>query len=335
MKRCLTKSKLVASLGALSLYAPLFAQDDWSLNNQWFLRGEWVFMRRADIHNHSIVSDSNRPPKCNGCPNFKALDTENLVHDFDFESGYRATLTYMMNKLSSFEASYMEIAQWQGDHTVRGQGTLSFPFTDSSYAQDFTRADEARAAYDSKFYNVEFNYWGYSSPPRVDYFSAAWIAGLRYMNLREHFDVSFHRSGNKSTYKIETHNHLIGPQLGANIQMNPIRCLSWDFNVKVGYFLDYAKQESSLGDRDNSIKLRDFEKHECTGTLLVDVLASLSFYFGNHFSIRSGYQMIYLTGLALAPEQVDKNVDPHSGKHLDTKGEATIHGLFVGGTFAF
>ena len=70
-------------------------------------------------------------------------------------------------------------------------------------------------------------------------------------------------------------------------------------------------------------------------TFFTDVAAQVAFRFLNHFDLHAGYQMMFFSGLSLAPEQVSEGVRTNSGKRDYTDGTAIIHGLFAGLTFSF
>jgi hypothetical protein len=309
------------------------AHDDWSLNKRWALTGDFVYMRRTDVHDHTLINDSSKS-QCNpACPDFSVCDTHHLVRDFDFEPGYRLALTYLRNKKTTYELSYLWLHEWTGSCSKHGVRALSFPFTPSSYAQDFQGADAAHAEYVSHFWSVEANYWRHMTPRRVDYFSLSWLLGLRYMDLHESFELAFHKGANKSDYDIHTKNHLFGVQAGLDLQMNPTRRLSWELSAKVGALADWAKQDTFLGDQNNTRVLRDYDATQWHATFLADCFASVAYQCTSYLNVHLGYQMIYLTGLALAPEQIDKDADAH--KRIYLKGEALIYGLFGGLTFGF
>lgn len=312
----------------------LFA-DNYSLNHHWNLLGDFVFMRRSEIHNHKLVKDSNKFQCPNQCPNFTVMNTKNLVNDFDFEPGYRLALTYTPDPQMSFEANYLWLSQWEGEKRVHGNQSLSFPFKDSSFTQDFSNASEATGVYKSDFWDVELNYWRHFTPRRIDYFSLSGIAGLRYFHLNESFRLTMETPPDKSSYHIRSYNKMFGLQAGLDFQMNPTRWLSWEAFAKVGGMLNHTNVTSVLRDMDDQVKLRDFEKQEREVGVFADVAAQFTIYCAKWLSLNAGYEVLFFSGLALAPEQISKNTKPHSGKKDYTHGTAIIHGLYTGLTFSF
>jgi hypothetical protein len=314
---------------------PLAAAGQSSLNDHWSLLGDFVFMRRTQIHNHSLVKDPNKI-QCPGmCPNFSVISNEDLVHDFDFEPGFRVGLTYMSSPKNSFECNFLYLQPWEGEKTRHDNQSLSFPFSHADYSQDFTDANKAYAKYESHFWDLEFNFWRHFTPRRVEYFSLSGIAGLRYFHWDEAFKLTMVKPPDKSSYNIHTENRMLGLQLGLDLQMNPLRWLSWEFFAKAGLFGNHTEQKQFLGDLDNAVTLRDSERVKRELGFYVDVAAQIGFQCFKHLNLHGGYQMMFFSGLSLAPDQVSKGVKREAGKKDHTHGTAIIHGLFAGLTWSF
>ena len=128
--------------------AALYA-DNYKFNHHWNFLADFVYMRRSEIHNHTLVKNSNKFQCPNRCPNFTVMNTRNLVNDFDFEPGYRVGLTYTPNARIGFEANYLWLDEWEGDKTVHGNQSLSF----GNIGDDFANASEARGVYKSNFWD--------------------------------------------------------------------------------------------------------------------------------------------------------------------------------------
>lgn len=323
------------SLSPLCIASQLSAKNSSNLNDHWSLLGDFVYMRRADIHNHSLVKDSHKFQCPGRCPNFTVIDNEDLVHDFDFEPGYRVGLTYMPSAKNSFEGNFLYLQPWTGEKERHGNQSLSFPFSNSDYSVDFTRASEAKAEYQSHFWDLEFNFWRHFNPRRIDYFCLSGIAGLRYFHWDEAFKLTMIKPPDKSSYNIHTENRMFGVQLGLDFQMNPTRWLSWEIFAKAGIFGNHTQQKQFLGDLDNTITLRDSERVKREVGYFSDVAAQVGFQCFEHLNLHAGYQAMFFTGLSLAPEQISKRVNKEAGKKDHTHGNAIIHGLFVGLIWSF
>lgn len=327
-------SKAKVLIAALSCFASfeLMAKHPRSGDEYLTLYADYLYMTRTMLHGHGIASDSNKT-LCTPCDSFSVLSTKRLLNAFDWESGYRVGLIMAPSKRSSVELIYSTWHEWDGKHTIHGNGTLSFPFDDND-TTDYLFAEEVSARYRSHLYNGEFIYWNHMTPRDLDFFSVSWLLGLRYFYLRENFNLNYTGGSNTSSYDTKSRNYIGGLQLGGNIQMNPVKHWSWDFTLKVGPTLAWEEQRTFLGDVNNTVTLKNFKKDTLKGGLFTDVLASLTYKPFTHLNFRVGYEMIYLTNVALAPEQLEKHNDPFH-KRVYTKGEALIHGLFAGMTLGF
>jgi hypothetical protein len=263
------------------------------------------------------------------------LDAHGVVNQFDYEPGLRGTLSFMVNRCSTLEASFTQIEEWSAHRHVKGDGDLSFPFDSDDYTHDYFSADEARAKYKSKYYSGEANYWRHVTPRRENYFSVSWLGGLRYMNIWESFVLAYTRGADTSDYDIRSQNKLYGVQLGGNLQMNPSRCLSWDFLAKVGVCLNRAWLKTSLRDENNTLVLRDFEADRRRSTFFTEVFAMVTYQMFTHLNFHGGYQMLFLSGLVLAPEHADHGIHEHSGERFRINGNAILHGFYGGISLGF
>lgn len=330
------RKRFVATTLILFAVSELSAHDDWSLNNHWNVAADFVYLKRNGLHGKHIVSDSNKPASLTDPDdNFSVMSTKRLVRSFEFEPGFRLTASYTKNKKSTVEATFMTVHEWEGKRTVCGNHSLSFPFNNPNYTHDFNMADKAKAVYRSKFYNAELNYWRHFTPRRGDYFSLSGIIGARYMQLNEKFNLTFYKGDDTSHYRIRTRDHLYGLQVGLDLMVNPTVCISWEFVGKVGPALNHSEQHTFLSDDNDMTTLRKFRKKKFNAVFFADVEGILTFQWTAHVNLHAGYKFMYLNGVVLAPEQIDKKTSAHSGKRVHDGGVIYIHGLTAGVNFGF
>lgn len=319
------------ALFVLSVFAlPLLAEeDDWRLNNSFSLYGDFAYFKREQTQKHKLIIDSSTT-NCD-C-RFPSCSTTTLVHHFDFEPGFKVGAMYM-TRHTVWDLSYLWINSWEGHCSKSAPGSLIFSVSNPGITNDFDGADTGSAEYISQFQNAELNFFRYVTLRRGDYFSSAWVLGARYMNLREELDISFTNSGSKSSYKIHTTNHIPALQVGGLIAWNPTTQLSWDLVAKVGVGFDMGEQKTFLGDFNNTVAVRDYEKSGFSTPLVVDVGITLSYQPLSYLSFQAAYQVIYLNGVALATDQVDKS--SNSQHRYRAIGAPLIDGLTVGLAWSF
>ncbi|SRR5581483_1536738 len=327
-----TLGSILLGLGAISLTLPCLAKERFNVY------GDFLYMQRSDEHNTAIVKDSHKPQRPCKCPDHTAIDTKDLVHDFDYEPGYRAGFTITPGSRNSIEGNFFYLQPWNADkrvHGHHGHHSLSFPFVDYDYSYDFTHAREAVAHYHSHLWGAELNYWRNFTPRRVNYFALGGIIGLRYFHWDELFKLKMIKHQDKSSYSIRTKNRVYGAQVGLDFQMNPTHWLSWELFGKVGLAGNDTKQKQYMGDYNNSVTLRHSEREKWEMLFFSDVAAQMDLHFLRYFTARIGYQLIFCSGLSLAPDQISKKVGSQAGKKDDTHGNAIVHGLFAGLVIGF
>ncbi len=313
---------------------PAAADGHDSLNDHWSIVGDFVYMRRTEIHNHSLVEDANKFQCPGACPNFTVINNKKLVQDFEFEPGYRVGMTYMPSERNSFEMNFLYLQPWHGEKERHGDASLSFPFS-HTYSNDFTDASEAHAWYESHFWDLEFNFWRNFNPRRVDPFCISGIVGMRYFHWDEQFKLSMINPPDKSDYNIHTQNRMFGLQVGFDFQMNLVRWMNWDFSAKAGSFANHTEQKQFLGDFDDTVTLRHSERQKRELGFYADVAAQVGFQCFEHWNLHVGYQVMFFTGLSLAPEQISKRTTKNAGKKDHTHGNAILDGVYVGLLWSF
>lgn len=303
-----------------------------SLSDSIFISADWMYLRRSKIQEHNLVVN-NSILDANGNPE-DVLRTQDLCHDWNWKTGLYGNITYVSDACSSLEALYYYVFPWHGRRVAGGFADLSFPFEDSTFTNDFNNANFVEARYRSQLQNGEFNYWRHLTPRRINYFSASWICGFRFLYVNEHFSLAFTQGTDTSDYRIHTKNYLYGAQLGFVFECNPSSRWTWAIIIKGAGFLNDARSFVFLGDQNNTLVLRDFEKKKYQAAFLIEGMATLMYQWCDHFNIHIKYQAFQATGLALAPEQRDK--DSHTThRHIDVRGDIVLDGFSAGITYSF
>ena len=314
------------SVLTLSLNA---SQDDGTLTNAFSMAVDFAYFKREQGHNHKLIID-NSSTDCS-C-HFRSCKTKGLVHDFPFEPGFKVDVAYTTDH-SVWDFSYLWLPEWEKSCSRTIPGSLIFSVKNPGITSDFNGADHGTAEYSSDFQNCELNYFCYSTPRHREYFSTAYLLGLRYMSLRESLDVSFTKGSNKSSYKVRTMNHIPALQVGGLFAWNPMRTITWDLIGMVGMVFDAGEQKTSLSDRNNSVMVRDYEESGFSTPLVVEGMLRLTYQPKTYLNVHVAYQFVYLNGVLLAPDQLVKsNSDAHVYRDI---GAPLFHGFTTGLTWSF
>ncbi|NLF68795.1 MAG: hypothetical protein GX575_07030 [Candidatus Anammoximicrobium sp.] len=133
----------------------------------------------------------------------------------------------------------------------------------------------------------------------------SWLVGLRYMQVDEESSVT-------------TENDLFGAQIGALAQFL-VHDRAWiDFEIKGAMFMNEAEGSGPNWQVVNT---------DCT-SFLGDLSLQFNYQFAPSWTIRAGYNAMWLTGVALAGENNANNqVDAQC---LDHDGDVVYHGPNIG-----
>jgi hypothetical protein len=292
----------------------------------WGAYADFLYMKRTELHAKGIVINSANPQD----PDKVAINSKDLLHGFEFEPGYRVGMFYNPSVHSGFEGSFFSLGAWEGRKGAHAVRNLSVPFESDTYDADFTDADRARARYRSRLWGAELNYWRHAGSRGEKLFGLSGIFGFRFFHWDEGFSLAMTNPPDTSRYIIHTENRVLGFQVGFDFRMNPSRKVHFDLLAKAGALANSAEQDQFLGDFGDLLAIRSSQKQAWQAGVFADVAAQLALQPLPWFSLRVGYEMLFLSGLALAPEQVSFAVGPNAGKRVNTKGHAIAHGLFAG-----
>jgi opacity protein-like surface antigen len=320
----------LCSLATLTLSA---GEDDWTLNNSYALTTDIAFFRRSLAHNHNYVYDTGlgTPNSCGVCE-FEGCNNRHLVKKFKYEPGFHAAFSYTTEK-HAWEGSYLWISDWESCCFENDPGLLYFSQRNPDFIVDFAGADTARVCYTSQFQNGEVNYIRYVTPHRGNRFSVLWLAGLRYVYIDEELDIGFDNGPNHSSYHIHAWNNIPTLQVGGGLTWNPTKTFSWDLVAKVGMGFDWVSQHTRLGDLNNTFVVRNYEVGGFVTPVVADAVLTLTYQPWRLMNVHASYQVIYLNGVALAPDQIVKHQT--TDQTMNANGVALFHGWTAGLTFSF
>lgn len=328
---------------------------------------DFVYLEREKIHNRKLVVDDCateftyvQPYDTDYCCPILldgALYSKDLVEAFGFRPGVAGGVEFMPCRETTYQFSGLYMSEWNAKKEVCSCFCLYFPFENVCYDTAFFDAEQAIGSYSSRYWQAEANYLGHLTYRNANYFAFAALMGLRYINLRESFDLGFRKYLDTANYTVGTQNDLYGVQIGANLQINPMPKLSFEVQAKVGYMVNWGRQQTHIAytyfedeiydyeydfiypsyciSPNSCCVLSDFSAKKYTGSWLVDFSALLRYPIFCNLDIHAGYQLIYLTDLVLAPEQVDTRLCPVNETRIYNHGQIFLDGGFIGLGYSF
>lgn len=309
--------------------------ESWETDRHWDILTEYVYMRRSHMSNRDLATDTNQLSCSGGCPTDVVLDAQDMINKVHFISGFRVGLSYMPDLKSVYETKLLYLWPWEAKKTVTSPtATLSFPFHNSSFTNDFNNANVVHAKYRSHFLTFELNYLRHFNRVKEDYFAITGIFGIRYLFLGESAHLNYINAADESSYDSKTRNDMIGIQAGFDFQMNPLRHWSLDFTGKGGLGLNRAHESIFLGDDNNTTVVRDFKKENWQDTVFAEGAGQISYQILPCMNMHVGYQILFVSGMAIALDEFSYSTDP-SDERFITRNYAIVHGGFIGFNFDF
>lgn len=163
--------------------------------------------------------------------------------------------------------------------------------------------------------------------------SLTWFSGFRYLNLGEQYNITAQRTiagvVENGSYNTRTSNHLYGGQLGARLRRTRGR-FGWEAAGAAGIYGNDAQQSQTVVDFPD-FPLRNVSSNRSGVAFVGDTNLSGLYRLTNVWNLRAGYNVIWIQGLALAPNQLDFNfASAQGGSQLNNGGGMLLHGFNVG-----
>lgn len=167
-----------------------------------------------------------------------------------------------------------------------------------------------------------------------------WLAGFRYLRLREQLHIYAEAdrepTGDQAVepesgyYDIRTGNHLYGAQSGVRLRRWSDR-LGWEATGKAGIFGNDVYQRQSVIDWDNGpFERRSASKASGQVAFVGELNVTGIYRLNDVWNLRAGYNVIWVAGVALAPDQLDFSGLTPSGDQLRSHGDVFLHGASCG-----
>jgi hypothetical protein len=278
---------------------------------------------------------------------------------FDAAPGYNATIGRYLgrdtdNRDQFLEFTFWGLNTWRESEGVRG-ATPNALFTEFPLdVGGFNRADDHWISHESEMNNYELNIrlrprsrgdrlvlhpngrWRRECQPG-DYMS--YLFGLRLLSVDETFRFQSRGVVNllpvSGDYVVFAHNDLCGLQIGADYIHRACKW-SWGVRTKVGPYVNFNDQFSRVvtyaaSDPLATVEIDARRRAEKNTVALVGEVGFVGEYrIRPNMIVHAAYDFMWITGLALAPEQLVFEVNPPAS--INTNGLIYSHGLTLGMT---
>lgn len=294
---------------------------------QYYAVGELVLYDRNNRSTRTpLLVDSGSTP---------LFFTDDLNFDYDF--GVRVRLGRNNGPCSHCDAceiEYLGIFDWDASATLVDLNELNLPGAlGFGVVNGLTNADEVRIDYESSLHSIEANCVKCCRDDgcrRVDL-----LCGIRYLRLNENLNIASTNVASQvdAIYDIDVDNNLYGLQVGARARGQRSSRWGWEAVCKAGIYGNDVTQNQSILD-ELGAGPPDVDRNINSTESEVSFVGELSFIpmyrLNDMWTLRGGYNLLWIEGVALAPDQVDFTNTASSGTSLDTSGGVFAHGFSAG-----
>lgn len=278
---------------------------------EWGFAADVLYLQRSDSGGRDIVTQDGTGA---------VLLNSNGLH-FDEEVGGRFAIQRRCGCVA-WEAAYFGI-DWDTRVSLVGAGNLNTV----TGTNDFTQANSVVVDYQSDLDSYELNRWVQASD------SLAWMIGGRVVTLDETLALTSSAGMNVGMFGIRTENELYGMQIGYRYA----RCLAGNFDLfstgKAGIYYNNAERYVEFTDSNET--LRDANGNDNQPAFCGEVDFGARYHVTPCFSLRGGYQLIWIDGVALASEQLRQSAASLNPVPAVDRGTLFAHGFFAGGEYRF
>lgn len=244
--------------------------------------------------------------------------------DFGYAGGPDVSIERRLgNGPNSVEARYFGALDWNAEYEYGNTGSIQIgPIV-------LPLAFDVNANYLSRLNSTEVNF-RHQRSDRV-----TWLTGLRIIELHEElsYDVDF-IVPNLTGVSWNTDNHLYGAQVGADLQMWRLSGpLSVNGLFKAGIYGNDADNDFTFSVLNTPIV--DGGANDNPVAFVGEIGATTAYQVTQHFALRGGYQLLWISEVALASDQAQLALDSGNVNSINSSGDVFYHGALVGGEFTW
>ncbi len=289
----------------------------------WIVSAEAMYLRRSNGRDQILVTDQNTGAT--------RLSTSDFNDDYDVIP--RLQVIRQWPNCNGWDVNMFGISSFDSDPTSGGS------FFSPQYVAPGTPIPSTapgtvyRTQYETELYSIEVNYRQSVYRPYLTL-----IAGFRWLDLSDDLDVDRTAPVQQDLFTIDTDNHMYGFQTGFDMAL---WTYGWRFYIdstlRAGIFYNRADQSTHAPFFTPVPGFVDRLSAQANHTSFFGELGIHGAYrLTNRIWIRAGYRLMWLEGVALAPNQIPVNslIGPGTAA-LDTGGSLFFEGATLGVSFTF
>jgi hypothetical protein len=311
--------------------------DGWSVVGRWLVLADFMMLKRNQSHSVPFATLNNH----------ERVVLATRVQDFPFRPAMRLGVGLPLSPKLRVEGLYFGMANWTETTAVRdatpnalgGTGNLFSRLSDfgipASTALDYNSL--ASFAYYSALDNAELNLrHRLPTPPYVE---ASLLVGARYISVRERLSFGTQSSVPTSNLvETRTQNDMVGMQIGAALNA-PVHWGWWFQGEIKGVLMQNSAAQQTEYTHTDTVGSTTYlgNKSNKVASYAGDLALWMSYQCSQRFVVRFGYQAYWFDGLALASQNVERNINllTLGPAQLQHGGRVVYHGPNIGATFSW
>jgi hypothetical protein len=244
--------------------------------------------------------------------------------DYGLEPGPRFTFGWNLAPCHALELTYFGLHYWSAGAMVLGEANLRLPGDLALATRDFLGADVMDVETYGRIHNAEATFLHL-----FDATGFSLLGGLRYLNFEEHFNIASLAPDNTfGEYDLRARSEFFGGQIGARWSKAWSR-FGLEVTGKTGIYGNTSRQNTFVGDVDNTVVLRHSSTKASNPAFIGELDFNAVVPITKHWTVRSGYNLVWLDGIARAADQLDFTDQAGSGTAL-VSGNGLLHGPHLG-----
>jgi hypothetical protein len=256
---------------------------------RWDAEISWLYMWRTKPDNTDILRN----------PNGGVVLSGSDFNDFGPKSGIDASLIYRRPRGGAIDVRYLWIDAYTSE---RSTATLSGPSTINTATSSLVgfAGEPAQFRYLSKLQTAEINV-------RKEFRNFDWLLGIRYADFRESLDGRYLYAGSlfdTQSWRVGR-NDLYGVQTGVDALLwEPFRGFRIGGFGKAGIYYDDIRTSFEAGYYQTPNTPASADTCTSKAAFLGELGVNATYNVNTHVALRTGYQMLWLSGVATAVDQV-------------------------------
>jgi len=285
--------------------------------------------------------NTSRTLTSQGSANNPVLSTDD--YEFTNQGGVRMSLNRTFRPGTYLEFSYLGMGNWASSQSVTGPGDLYSPFSGfgvnpagTGYAETGQGSLQIFST-SNRFDSFELNMKRFFTSANC-WWQSSWWVGIRYVRVDDDAVYNTLGSSGNLDYTLDADNDLFGAQFGLDTALRLTTRWTLSLFGEVGVYGNRATYDSTIALNDAATVLQETASSR-RGSMVVEGGFLSTFKIVPRGTLRAGYQIVYIDGIALASDSFNfetGGVMPLgtalSGRQtsINDNGNALYHGPTVG-----